>query len=199
MLDITIIIITGVMMREFPLEESLCVRVLMYVCVCVYLCRRCKQRWERYLYDDSGGLDWIIMQAGPAKSFSHFSVSSMALLLLPWFCFPSSLIVLFYRKYCCFALHKNKDWLTHYTQSKLWEENLWPLSSLLPDQTIKIQIKQLDLVHRFVFSACTYVCNLKNFSAVYRSTWGCNELKCTLALTVTIAEDCSSVEVHSES
>lgn len=31
MLDITIIIITGVMMREFPLEESICV----YVCVCV--------------------------------------------------------------------------------------------------------------------------------------------------------------------
>lgn len=31
MLDITIIIITGVMMREFPLEESICV----YVCVSV--------------------------------------------------------------------------------------------------------------------------------------------------------------------
>lgn len=31
MLDITIIIITGVMMREFPLEESICVYVCVYL------------------------------------------------------------------------------------------------------------------------------------------------------------------------
>lgn len=52
-LDITIIIITGVMMREFPLEESICV----YVCVCISEAG-CEQRLARYLCDDITQILW---------------------------------------------------------------------------------------------------------------------------------------------
>ena len=40
MLDITIMITTGVMMREFPLKESISVCVRVCACVCVRACVR---------------------------------------------------------------------------------------------------------------------------------------------------------------
>jgi len=50
----------------------MCVCVYVHMCVCI--CGGDASRgWERYLCDDSGGLEWIIMQVGTAKSLSFFS------------------------------------------------------------------------------------------------------------------------------